>query len=186
MDETRFYTGVPDVADDPFWHPFWTNKLAHMVASGVAVYSRLSAYRQQGGQAADALSTPVLTGKRRASTYESPLDVIGLAWQHRYDVALIFSQDQDLSEVAQGIRAIAASQNRLAQNRQRLSGEPSRPQPQRHQLDRLDSHRSRHLRRLHRSQRLPAQAACTGSEPLIGHRKPLLPGMDERFQLEKG
>src|ERR1035437_2775789 len=26
--EVRFYTGVPDREDDPFWHHFWTNKLA--------------------------------------------------------------------------------------------------------------------------------------------------------------
>lgn len=28
--ETRFYTGVPDPSDDPFWNHFWTHKLAMM------------------------------------------------------------------------------------------------------------------------------------------------------------
>jgi hypothetical protein len=26
--EVRFYTGVPDAGDDPFWNHFWTSKLA--------------------------------------------------------------------------------------------------------------------------------------------------------------
>jgi uncharacterized LabA/DUF88 family protein len=40
------------------------------------------------------------------------IDVIRLAHHKEYDVALIFSQDQDLSEVAQEIRAIAKEQDR--------------------------------------------------------------------------
>jgi hypothetical protein len=35
-----------------------------------------------------------------------------LAWQDAFDVALIFSQDQDLSEVAREIRQIARRQDR--------------------------------------------------------------------------
>ncbi len=35
-----------------------------------------------------------------------------MAHQNEYDVALIFSQDQDLSEVAEEIRAIAREQGR--------------------------------------------------------------------------
>ena len=30
--QTRFYTGVPDAADNPFWHQFWSAKLAAMGA----------------------------------------------------------------------------------------------------------------------------------------------------------
>ena len=26
LEETRFYTGVPDVKDDPFWNHFWDGK----------------------------------------------------------------------------------------------------------------------------------------------------------------
>jgi hypothetical protein len=40
------------------------------------------------------------------------LDVIRGALRNDYDVALIFSQDQDLSEVAAEIRSIATEQNR--------------------------------------------------------------------------
>lgn len=40
------------------------------------------------------------------------LDVIGKAVRNEYDVAIVFSQDQDLSEVADEIRIIARQQNR--------------------------------------------------------------------------
>lgn len=40
------------------------------------------------------------------------LDIIRLAHTKAYDIALIISQDQDLSEVAEEIRLIAAEQNR--------------------------------------------------------------------------
>ena len=40
------------------------------------------------------------------------LDAIALAHRLEYDVALVFSQDQDLSEVADEIRAIAREQRR--------------------------------------------------------------------------
>ena len=40
------------------------------------------------------------------------VDVVSLAWQHAFDLALILSQDQDLSEVAREIRDIARRQDR--------------------------------------------------------------------------
>jgi len=40
------------------------------------------------------------------------LDVIALAHRREYDVALVMSQDQDLSEVAEEIRTIAREQRR--------------------------------------------------------------------------
>lgn len=40
------------------------------------------------------------------------LDVIRMAHRREYDVALIFSQDQDLSEVASEVRVIAKEQER--------------------------------------------------------------------------
>lgn len=40
------------------------------------------------------------------------LDIIRLAHRREYDVALVFSQDQDLSEAADEIRVIAQEQER--------------------------------------------------------------------------
>jgi hypothetical protein len=39
--------GVPDREDDPFWHHFWTNKLAHLGRRGAADFaSATRAYQQ--------------------------------------------------------------------------------------------------------------------------------------------
>jgi hypothetical protein len=47
LSEVRFYTGVPDREDDPFWHHFWTNKLAHLGRRGATIYSRSLVYRNK-------------------------------------------------------------------------------------------------------------------------------------------
>src|SRR5258708_28316360 len=38
--EVRFYTGVPDAGDDPYWNHFWTSKLAQTTLRGTKFYSR--------------------------------------------------------------------------------------------------------------------------------------------------
>lgn len=64
----RFYTGIPDEADNPRWNYFWAGKLLQLSRQGVDVHSR--------------------------------------------DVALVFSQDQDLRELCTEIRVIASEQDR--------------------------------------------------------------------------
>jgi uncharacterized LabA/DUF88 family protein len=110
--ETRFYTGVPDAADDPFWHYFWTAKLGHMGRLGVTVYSRSLRYRNQVVKLPDGAQHSYLSGEEKGIDVRIAIDIISLAWQDRYDVALVFSQDQDLSEVAREIRDIARLRQR--------------------------------------------------------------------------
>jgi hypothetical protein len=43
--QARFYTGVPDRADNEFWHRFWEGKLRAIGRQGVNVYSRPLRYR---------------------------------------------------------------------------------------------------------------------------------------------
>jgi hypothetical protein len=47
LERVQFYTGVPAPADNPFWHGFWSNKLAMMGRRGVVVYSRSLVYRNK-------------------------------------------------------------------------------------------------------------------------------------------
>jgi uncharacterized LabA/DUF88 family protein len=110
--EVRFYTGVPDREDDPFWHQFWTNKLAHLGRSGAMIYSRSLVHRNKVVRLPDGTEQSYLSGEEKGIDVRIAIDVIGLAWQGAYDVALIFSQDQDLSDVAREIRDIARSQGR--------------------------------------------------------------------------
>jgi uncharacterized LabA/DUF88 family protein len=112
VEEVRFYTGIPDPADDPFWHHFWSGKLAVMGRQGVQVFSRSLRYRNKTVRLPDKTVHTFLTGEEKGIDVRLALDVIRLAHRRRYDVALVFSQDQDLSEVADEVRLIAKEQAR--------------------------------------------------------------------------
>ncbi len=110
--ETRLYTGVPAAADNAHWNHFWTAKLAQMGREGVITYSRALRYRNQTVRLPNAGEHTILVGQEKGIDIRVALDVVRLAHQRVYDVALVFSQDQDLSEVADEIRVIAREQGR--------------------------------------------------------------------------
>ena len=110
--QVRFYTGIPDSGDNPRWHFFWTHKLASMGRQGVVVYSRPLRYRKRTVSLPDGTQHSLLTGEEKGIDVRIALDVIALAHRREYDVALVMSQDQDLSEVAEEIRAISREQQR--------------------------------------------------------------------------
>ncbi len=110
--QVRFYTGIPDPADDPFWNYFWIHKLAMMGRQGVHSYSRPLRYRNRRVKLPDGSEHAYLAAEEKGIDVRIALDVIRLAHRSEYDVALIFSQDQDLSEVVEEIRAISREQRR--------------------------------------------------------------------------
>ena len=110
--QVRFYTGIPDAADDPFWNHFWTAKLAQMGRQNVHVFSRILRYRNQTVRLANGQTHTFLVGQEKGVDVRLALDIVGMAYQQAYDVAMVFSQDQDLSEVADEIRQIAGQQGR--------------------------------------------------------------------------
>lgn len=110
--QARFYTGVPDVTDNPFWNHFWTGKLASMGRQGIYVFSRRLRYRNKTVELPGLGKHTFLTGEEKGVDVRIALDVIGLANRNEYDAAIIFSQDQDLSEVADEVRLISRQQNR--------------------------------------------------------------------------
>lgn len=110
--ETRFYTGIPVQEDKPFWHRFWSAKFATMGRQGVNVFSRRLRYRNKTVRLPDGTSFNFLSGEEKGIDVRIALDIIRLAHRDAYDVALVFSQDQDLSEVADEIRFIARERNR--------------------------------------------------------------------------
>jgi uncharacterized LabA/DUF88 family protein len=112
LEEVRFYTGVPDATDNLFWHKFWQNKLAMMGRRGVHVYSRKLVYRNQSIRLPDGSTHTFLSGEEKGIDVRLALDALDLAHRDEYDVAIIFSQDQDLSELADLIRSLAKLQNR--------------------------------------------------------------------------
>ena len=112
LEKVYFYTGIPSVQDNPFWHQFWTAKLAVMGTRGVVTFSRHLRYRNQTVRLPDGTTTTVLVGQEKGVDVRVALDVVRLAREGAYDVAVVFSQDQDLSEVADEVRAISVAQRR--------------------------------------------------------------------------
>jgi uncharacterized LabA/DUF88 family protein len=110
--EVRFYTGVPDAGDDPFWNHFWTSKLAQTGRRGAKVYSRSLVYRNKVHRLPDGTQTAFLKAEEKGIDVRIAIDVISFAWRNLFDVALVFSQDQDLSEAAREIRDVAQRQDR--------------------------------------------------------------------------
>ena len=112
LKQTRFYTGVPDKTDSARWNHFWTAKLGALGHRGAVVYSRPLRYRNKTIKLAGGVEVTTLVGEEKGIDVRIALDVIRLAHRSEFDVALIFSQDQDLSEVADEIRVISKEQTR--------------------------------------------------------------------------
>lgn len=109
---TRFYSGIPDPKDNAFWNHFWTAKMGAMGHRGIHVFSRPLRYRNQTVQLPTGTTHTFLVAEEKGIDVRIALDTIHLAYRNEYDVALIFSQDQDLSEVAEQLRLIAKEQGR--------------------------------------------------------------------------
>jgi len=112
LDQVRFYTGIPDPTDNSFWYHFWLHKLAMLGRQGVVVYSRPLRYRNRRVRLPDGSEHTYLAGEEKGIDVRIALDVVRMAHRKEYDVVLIFSQDQDLSEVAEELRTIAREQDR--------------------------------------------------------------------------
>ena len=110
--QVRFYTGYPDPADNPFWNHFWTSKFAQMGRQGIHVFSRTLRYRNETIIQPDGRESTVMVGREKGIDVRLALDILLLGFRSEYDVAVVFSQDQDLSEVADEIRILAKSQGR--------------------------------------------------------------------------
>lgn len=112
LTQTRFYTGVPDKRDNAFWNRFWTAKLGTLGHHGVHVFSRPLRYRYKRVTLPNGESHRILVGEEKGIDVRIALDIVSLAFHRQYDVALVFSQDQDLSEAADDVRLIARDQSR--------------------------------------------------------------------------
>ena len=83
-----------------------------MGTRGVVTFSRNLKYRNQTVALPDGTTTTVLVGQERGVDVRLAIDVVRLGREGAYDVAVLFSQDQDLSEVADEVRAISIAQQR--------------------------------------------------------------------------
>jgi uncharacterized LabA/DUF88 family protein len=112
LDKTFFYTGIPSRLDNPSWHEFWVKKLAVMGTRGVKVFRRELRYRNRSVRLPDGRETTIPVGEEKGVDIRIALDIVSFAREGAFDVAVVFSQDNDLSEVADEVRKIARSQDR--------------------------------------------------------------------------
>lgn len=113
LSSINFYTGIPPKIREAKWHHFWTGKMRHMKSTNdrtirVTTFSRELRYSPV---------TQVKDGKE--VTFEAPrekgidvrlsLDLVRMATRNEFDIAVIFSQDQDLSEAVEEIRNCQSS-----------------------------------------------------------------------------
>jgi uncharacterized LabA/DUF88 family protein len=111
LKQVRFYTGTPELLDDARWHNFWAKKLLAIKRQGVHVFTRRLRYRQKQIEI-DGVTHTVTVGEEKGIDVRIALDCVSIALTDDLDVALIFSQDQDMSEVVDEIKKIARHQNR--------------------------------------------------------------------------
>ncbi|MCE2493452.1 MAG: NYN domain-containing protein [Alphaproteobacteria bacterium] len=108
----RFYTGTPAHAHSPMWHDYWANRLLSMRRAGIIVESRPIRYRAHEVELADGTIETKYIPQEKGIDLRLGLDVVRLARVRQLDVAVIFSQDQDLAEVVNEVKEIARDTNR--------------------------------------------------------------------------
>ena len=83
-----------------------------MSRAGVWTFSRSLRYRNQTVKLPDGTTHAFLAAEEKGVDVRIAIDIIRMAHRNEYDVSLVFSQDQDLSEVAAEVRVVSAEQNR--------------------------------------------------------------------------
>ena len=84
---TRFYSGIPDQQDNPFWNHFWVAKLGSMGHRGVHVFSRSLRYRNQTVELPSGMTHTFLVAEEKGIDVRIALDTIHMAYRHEFDVA---------------------------------------------------------------------------------------------------
>jgi len=106
LSQVRFYTGVHTPEGNDYWHLFWAKKLAAMGRQGVKVFRRDLRYQNTTIQLQDGSQQTAAVPQEKGVDVRIALDVVSCVLDGSCDVAVIFSQDQDLSEVADEVRKI--------------------------------------------------------------------------------
>jgi uncharacterized LabA/DUF88 family protein len=96
LKEIRLYTGIHNKKKNPEWNFFWNLKLSSHKRADTRVWYFTSPLRY-------ANELP----REKGVDVRIALDLVRMARKNEYDVALLFSQDNDFAEAAQEIRDIA-------------------------------------------------------------------------------
>lgn len=112
LKQVRFYTGYPSAQDDAMWSGFWQRKLLAISRQGVKKFSRQLRYRTKRFELDDGTTLERLVGEEKGIDVRLAIDVIRGAIDDEYDVAVLFSQDQDLSEATDEVKKIGRQSKR--------------------------------------------------------------------------
>ena len=88
------------------------HKLAAMGRQGVHVFSRPLRYRTRTIRLPNGTTHDFVVAEEKGIDVRLALAAVRLAHRREYDVAIVMSQDHDLSEVADEVRTIAREQRR--------------------------------------------------------------------------
>lgn len=105
---TRFYSGVPHEADNELWGGYWANRKLALTRSGVRVTTRRLRYHREEFDD----GTSIVVPQEKGIDIRIALDLVACARRKEFDVAIIFSQDQDLAEAVLELFDIAKVQGR--------------------------------------------------------------------------
>ena len=102
-DGIRVYSGAPDPRRELAESRMWNDKRMRMEADSAFVYDRLMQYRDHARNTAEGSALIGMKGKEKGIDLRIGLDIAELAYRNEIDVALLFSRDQDFSELIQTV-----------------------------------------------------------------------------------
>ena len=103
---------MPAASESPMWSGYWSNRVLALKRIGIRVTTRQIRYHRETIAESDGSQRTITVPQEKGIDVRIALDVVRLARKRRYDVALIFSQDQDLAEVVEEVKEISIEQNR--------------------------------------------------------------------------
>ena len=111
-DHRRAQPADPSKQAPPWGRGMAGQEGAQMGREGVHVITRPLRYRTKSLRLPDGKFHKFVVGTEKGIDIRIALDIIRFAHKRAYDVALVFSQDQDLVEAATELRRIGREQNR--------------------------------------------------------------------------
>ena len=94
------------------WHGYWARRLTTMRRAGIVMTSRPLRYRVERVRLPDGSVHELPVEREKGIDLRLGLDVARMARNAELDVTILFSQDQDLAEVARKVRDVSRSDNR--------------------------------------------------------------------------
>ncbi len=108
----RFYSGVPSEADEPMWGRYWAKRKLMMERAGIKVTTRPLRYREREVFDENGNVKKLRVPQEKGIDTRIVVDVLSTARKREWDVAVIFSQDQDLAELVPEVAEIGNEQGR--------------------------------------------------------------------------